>query len=86
MMQLVAKAMTQDVQSMIDGLAALTLISEKVEDEIDGRYGRDPIDQNLERWRQGIGGESEVKCNSLTFRAQPRYTILIPVTFVDEDP
>jgi hypothetical protein len=34
MMQLVAKAMTQDVQSMIDGLAALTSISEKVEDEI----------------------------------------------------
>jgi hypothetical protein len=33
-MQLVAKAMTQDVQSMIDGLAALTSISEKVEDEI----------------------------------------------------
>jgi hypothetical protein len=50
------------------------------------RYGNTtdrPIDQNLERWRQGIGGESEVKCNSLTFRAQPRYTILVLVTFID---
>lgn len=52
------------------------------------RYGNTTdraIDQNLERWRQGIGGESEVNCNiSLTFRAQPRHTIWVPVTFIDK--
>jgi hypothetical protein len=55
MMQLVARATTQAVQSMIDGLAAFDLDFRKGGGWDMVTRPTDPIDQNLE-WRQGIGG------------------------------